>query len=118
MSFVKSQYDEGKDENHRQDFHRTGNYRNGDFGYYRGSKKFEFTKSVETNESEDGIVFTIPISLISPENFKVIPEKNYVIIQSNKKTIFINLDSRIELGEIKSTIKEDMLIIEVKKLKL
>lgn len=115
MNLAESQFETGRMENYKQDFHRSGNYRSDSSKYSRRSKKFEFTKTVETNESEDGIVFTIPISLISPENFKVIPEKSYIIIQSNKKTIFINLDQRIELGEIKSTIKEDMLIIKVKK---
>ena len=117
MNTTESQFETGRKDRHRQEFHRSGNYRNDSFGYSRRQKKFEFIDSVETTESDHRFVFRIPLSLISIENYKVIPEKNYIIIQSNKKTIFINLDPSIQLGKLVKTFKADMLIIEVKKLK-
>ena len=71
------------------------------------SKNFEYTNSTETSENSDGFVFRIPLSEISIENLKIIPEKTYIIVQSNKKTIFISLNQGIRPETIATTIKNN-----------
>jgi len=115
MNIAESQFEIGRREVYKQDFHRAGTFRSDSSEYSRRSKKFDFVDSVETTENKEGFVFRIPLSKISIENLKIIHEKNYIIVQSNKKTIFINLDHRIRLGKLITTINEEMLIIEVKK---
>ena len=115
MSINESQFETGRREINKQDFHRIGNYRSDNSYFSRRSKKFEFSNSVETTESKERIIFKINLSQISRENLKIIPSDYYIIVQSNKKTIFIKPDNKLNLNTISTSIKGDILIIEVKK---
>ena len=115
MNAAKSQFETGRMEVHKQDFHRPGTYRSDISSYTRRSKNFEFTNSVETTENNEGFEFRIPLSEVSIENLEIIPKMNYLIVKSNKKTIFIKLSREIKLNKFSSIIKSGMLIIRVKK---
>ena len=115
MNIDKSQFETGRIEAYKQDFHKTGNYRDDNLGYFGKPKKFDFTNSMETIESKEGLFFRIPLSEVSNENLKIIPSISHIIVQSDKKTIFIDLDQKIRFGKPIISIKDDMLIIEVKK---
>ncbi|MBN2422372.1 hypothetical protein JXB41_04030 [Candidatus Woesearchaeota archaeon] len=117
MNGAESLFEEGRMSNYKRDFHKTGNYRGNDYerNWSSHRKKFEYTNSTETTETSEGFVFRIPLSEISIENLKIIPTMKYILVQSNKKTIFIKLDTPIKLENLSTTIKENMLIISVKK---
>jgi len=57
MNFAESQFETGRMETYKQDFHKSGTYRSDSSKYSRRSKKFEFIDSVETTESEHAFVF-------------------------------------------------------------
>ena len=62
---TESQFETGRMEAYKKDFHRSGTYRDDGFRYLRKSKKFDFANSVETTENKEGIVFRIPLSMVS-----------------------------------------------------
>ena len=122
MDTADSQFETGRMDNYKRDYYKNSYSWSGyswrdDQGVstHHRSKKFEYMNSTETSENSDGFVFRIPLSEISIENLKIIPAKGYIIVQSNKKTIFINQDHRIKSEGFSTTMKGDMLIIEVKK---
>ncbi|MBT3464346.1 hypothetical protein HOD20_04715 [archaeon] len=55
------------------------------------------------------------MSQLSLDKLKIKPTKNYITVQSNKKTIFIKFDKMIRPETIFVTIKGSMLVINVKK---
>jgi hypothetical protein len=107
-----SQFEAGRLDNYKRDYFKRG-YSWSDDSYSRS--KFQYSNSTETSENSDGYVFNIPLSEISIENLKIIPTKTYLIVQSNKKTIFITLDHEIKPESISTALNGDKLIIGVKK---
>ncbi|AJF61669.1 hypothetical protein QT06_C0001G0835 [archaeon GW2011_AR15] len=114
MNMDESQFETGRMEAYKRDFHKTGTYHDDGSGYFGRPKKFDFTNSVETSESKERLVFRIPLSEVSLENLKIISSKGHIIVQSDKKTIFLDLDQKIRFGKPMISFKDDMLIIELK----
>ncbi|MFH0875627.1 MAG: hypothetical protein V1859_06830 [archaeon] len=117
MTFAQSTFEDGKDYIHKRDFSKAGNYKDEDYknAWSPHPSKYVYADSTETTENNNGYVFRIPLSEISIENLKVIPAKSYIIVQSDKKTIFIRLAKRIRPKTMSMTIKWSMLVISVEK---
>ena len=112
MITADSQFETERMDNYKRDYYKRG-YSWSDETISRS--KFQYSNSTETNENSDGYVFNVPLSEMSIENLKIIPTKNYIIVQSNKKTIFITLDHDIKPESITTEVKGDKLMIGVKK---
>jgi hypothetical protein len=117
MNAANSQFETGRMDNYKRDYYKSGYAWSDDRNIFwrPRSKKFEYTNSTETSENSEGFVFRINLTEISRESLKIIPAKNYIIVQSNKKTIFISLNHRIRPETLSRMINGDMLIISVKK---
>ncbi len=114
---TSSQFELGRRENFKMDYHKN-RYDWGDRSdrsFFPRSTKFEYMHSTETTETNEGFEFRIPLSEISLENLKIFVQMNYVIVQSNKKTIFISLDRKLKSETLESIITQDMLVIKIKK---
>ena len=112
-----SQFETGRMENYKRDFYINSHAwaEDPEINSHAFSNKFEFTDSTGTTETGDGFVFRIPLSEISLENLKVLPAEGYIIVQSNRKTIFISLDKRINRKTITARVNGDMLILKAEK---
>lgn len=114
---TSSQFELGRRENFKRDYHKN-RYDWGDSNdssWSQKSTKFEYLNSTETTETEEGFEFRIPLSEISLEDLKITVQMNYIIVQSNKKTIFISLDRKLKSETLESIITQDMLVIKIKK---
>ena len=117
MTFSKSQYDDAREDSYRRDFHKNSRM---DDENYDGNKESESGRvgsvgSYETSENNDGFVITMQLSTASLENLKVIPFGNHIIIQSDEKQQYVNLNQTINPDKVSHSIKSNILTVNVKK---
>ncbi|MBU0757284.1 MAG: Hsp20/alpha crystallin family protein [Nanoarchaeota archaeon] len=119
-----TQFDEGKMEIYKNDFHRVGNYRDYGFGNeetFEGTYKsgypgrMDYLDPTEIIESKNNMVINVPLSGFSLESLKIIPHKSYIIIESNNKRIFVSLAKKINPKAISASIKNSVLIIQAER---
>ncbi|MBN1502244.1 hypothetical protein JW930_01765 [Candidatus Woesearchaeota archaeon] len=120
MNGGTSQFERGRRDNYLSSFQKSGYSWNYDHPDYSAPGKYEYnnlTDSAETSQNSDEYVFRIPLGMVSIENLKIIPAKTYLIVQSNKKTIFIKFDHRIKPETMSILVRKNRLVIHVKKWK-
>lgn len=124
MTKAMTQFDEGKMEIYKNDFHRVGNYRDYGFGNeetFEGTYKsgypgrMDYLDPTEIIESKNNMVINVPLSGFSLESLKIIPHKSYIIIESNNKRIFVSLAKKINPKAISASIKNSVLIIQAER---
>ncbi|MFH2020276.1 MAG: hypothetical protein ABIJ34_02615 [archaeon] len=114
---TESQFETGRRINYERDYFRQcPSWTDDQHGYFPSIKNFDYSNSTETTETDEELIFRVPLSEISIENLKIVSEPTYIIVQSNKKTIFINLHQRITSEKLTTDIKGNMLVIRAKKL--
>jgi hypothetical protein len=117
MALQDTEFETGRMDNYKRDFYINSHAwaEDPEIRSYPVPKRFEYTNSTETTETGEGFVFRIPLSEVSMENLKILPEESYIIVQSDRKTIFISLDRKIDAKTLTTRVNGDMLTISAKK---